>query len=1057
MISKTDIQSIYDRMSIEEVVSPVVSLEKRGSNLFGLCPFHQEKTPSFSVHPGKGIYKCFGCGRSGNTVGFVMEYHHKSFPEAIHHLAGMYNIRIQEVESQQDDEAIRIQEQFMNLNEWASTWFQQQLQKSMAAFQKGSGPLDYAESRMSKDEIIQFRIGYAPDSWDGFFKAAREAGYLEEFLLKSTLVKQSEKNNKVYDYFRDRIIFPIFNRTGRVIAFGGRTFKTVSDQVKYLNSPDTPVYHKSQVLYGLNFAWKAIQEKDCCHIVEGYTDVIRLHSLDLINTVAPCGTALTSEQLTVIRRFTKNVILIFDGDSAGRKAVIRNGELCLSMGMNVKVFSLEEGQDPFDYFNSQTVESISKNKQDYLFLRSSQLFEKAADDPMVKHEAVNEISRLLSLLNESTLQAFYIEQISKRCSVNRKLFQEKLDEIVTQADAEGGDDEVDIPEGVDVKEYEKWGFYSYNNEYYFRTRDGIRKFSNFIMRPLFHVESINDTKRIYELINYKGYRCVIDFDMMEMTSLGSFRKNIEGRGNFLFWGTDSHMNKLKLKLYEQTRTCLEIRNLGWQNEGFWAWANGITNSNGFQAVDENGIVEHNSKYFYIPAFSKIYIDDRSVFIDERKFSYKSREIPMRQWAEKFMAVFEDNAIISIAFWLAGMHRDFILHIFKNFPILNLFGPKGSGKSQLAMSLSCLFGSGQTPFNIHNGTKPGLAEHIQQFINALAWVDEYKNNLDYDKVETLKSIYDAIGRSRLNMDKGKKKETTLVNSAVILSGQEMPTADVALFSRVIFLQFKKTEFSREEKQSYDELKAMENEGLSHLSAQVIAHREYFEKHYYSTYEDVLGDVYTRLEKSNIEDRILRSMCTILAAFKVLENKLDLPFTFDELKEVGIRSVRDQNNQISKSNELAIFWEIIEALFDENILIDRWHFKIDWCDELNLVDIKRTMEPAIEVLKLKFSSIYKLYAEHARKTGQTVLPNTTLKYYLENAKYYIGVERSSKFIYKEYDREAGEMKEHIQVTTAYCFDYVKIGINLTRIIEGKMDIMMKVVKPDLFHEPAEKLPF
>ncbi len=1057
MIPREQIQQVYDSIAIEDVISRIVDLKRKGTNLFGLCPFHAEQTASFSVHPAKGIYKCFGCGKSGNAVGFIMDYHKKSYPEAIRYLAEMYNIRIQEVENQQDDETIRIQEQYMNMNEWAASWFQQQLMESFAAYASGSSPLAYAESRMSKDEILQFRIGFAPERWDEFHKAALGAGYQEELLLKSSLIKQSDKG-KLYDAFRNRIIFPIFNRTGRVLGFGARTFHGESDQPKYLNSSDTPIYHKSQVLYGMNFAWKSIKEKDCCMVMEGYTDVIRMHSLDQINTVASCGTSLTAEQVSAIKRFTKNVILIFDGDNAGRKAMVRNGELCLSTGMNVKVMMLPEGKDPFDFFNKDTVGSIEKEKRDYLFLRSEELFKKAADDPMIKHEAVGEICRLLSLLDEPSLQAFYIETISKQHSVTRRLLQDKLDQLVAHADADGGDDEVDIPAGVDVKEYEKWGFYDYQNEYYFRTRDGIRKFSNFIMHPLFHVESINDTKRIYELINYKGYRCVIDFDMMEMTSLASFRKNIEGRGNFLFWGTDTQMNKLKLKLYEQTRTCQEIRNLGWQKEGFWAWANGITNSIGFQEVDENGIVEHAGKYFYIPAYSKIYIDDKSVFIDERKFSYRSREITMRQWAKKFIEVFEDNARISIAFWLAALHRDFILHIFRNFPILNLFGPKGSGKSQLAMSLSCLFGSGQTPFNIHNGTKPGLAEHIQQFINALAWVDEYKNNLEYDKVETLKSIYDAIGRSRLNLDKGKKKETTQVNSAVILSGQEMPTADVALFSRVIFLQFKKTEFSREEKQAYDELKALENEGLSHLSAEVIAHREYFEKYYYTTYEEVLSEVYTRLEHSGIEDRILRSMCTVLAAFKVLEDKLDLPVNYEELRDIGIQSIRDQNKQISKSNEVAIFWEIIEALFDEKILIDRWHFKIDLCDELNLIDSKKILEPSIEVLKIKFSSIYKLYAEHARKMGQTVLPNTTLKYYLENAKYYIGIEKSSKFTYKEYDREEGEMKEHMQVTIAYCFDYSKTGINLTRLIGGgKMDAMMKISKPDLFYEPSNSTPF
>lgn len=1058
MISKDQIQLILDAMSIEDVVSPVVRLEKKGNNLFGLCPFHSEKTPSFSVHPGKNIYKCFGCGKSGNAINFLMEYYRKSFPEALHFLADMYHIQITDDHDHPVDENQQLKEQILSINEFAANWFHQQLIHAAESNPDAGNPLSYIRKRIPEDELIQFKIGLALESWTGFYQAALEAGFSQEAIDNSTLCRKSEKNDRIYDYFRDRIIFPIFNQTGRVIGFGGRTYKSGSDQAKYLNSHDTLVYHKSRVLYGINFAWKSIADNDCCHIVEGYTDVIRLHSLDITNTVAPCGTALTADQLSRIQRLTKNVILIYDGDSAGQKAMIRNGELCLSLGFNVKVVLLPEGKDPDDYYTRDNTSTIQSDKLDFLFVRSDQLLKKAADDPMLKHEAVNEISRLLSLLADPNLRTFYVEQISKRCSVNRKLFKGKLDELTDQVDTDGGDDEVVIPEGVDVKEYEKWGFYDYKNEYYFRTKDGIRKFSNFIMIPIFHVESINDTKRIFELVNYKGYRCVIDFDMMEMTSIANFRKNVEGRGNFLFWGTETHMNKLKLKFYEQTKTCIEIRNLGWQKEGFWAWANGITNSHGFTSIDANGIVEHGNKFFYIPAYSKIYLDDKSVFIDERKFLYRHRNVTLREWAEKFIAVFEENAMIAIAFWLAAVYRDFILHTFKNFPILNLFGPKGSGKSQLAMSLSCLFGSGQTPFNIHNGTKPGLAEHIQQFVNALAWVDEYKNNLEFDKIETLKSIYDAIGRSRMNLEKGKKKETTQVNSAVILSGQEMPTADVALFSRVIFLQFRKTEFSREEKYSYDELKQLENDGLSHLTAEVISHREYFEKQYYTCYEDVLSEVYTRVEKSSIEDRILRSMCTILAAFKTLESKLNLPVTYEKLREVAIKSIKDQNSQIGKSNELAIFWEIVEALFDESILTDRWHFKIDTCTELNLVNSKKTFSHPMDVLKLKFTSIYKLYAEHARRSGQSTLPATTLKYYLENAKYFLGIEKSSRFTKKDLDKQSSEIKDLLQVTTAYCFDYSKIGVNLTRlvgVIPGQNNEEASDRNPE--KEPAELLPF
>jgi DNA primase catalytic core len=1082
MIPEDQVQEIIASARIEDVIGDFVTLKKQGNSLVGLCPFHDEKSPSFNVNA-KGFYHCFGCGKSGDSVNFIMEHQKMSFPEALKYLADRYHIKITEKErTEEEDKAWKERESIYTVNAFASRHYAANLK-----LPENKPALDYVMSRFTDDEIVQWQIGYASDKWDDLLFMARKEGYSDDILKRSTLIKESEKATKLYDYFRGRIMFPIHNIAGRVVGFGGRTLLKGAGEngAKYINTTDTPVYHKSTVLYGLNHARAAIAKADCCHVVEGYTDVIRMHCIGIENTVAPCGTALTREQITAISRYTKNIVLVYDGDQAGVNATVRNGELCLQEGMYVSVVILPEGEDPDSFFRltasppapsplgeggdlspstpspkreGEIIPSkfITENKIDYIFWRAGTLMD-VKDDPRQKHVAFNEVCRLMALL-DMDVQSFYTEELSKRHNIPKKQFQDKLKELNLDAEVDPEED-CPIPDTVDVKDYQKWGFYEYQNEYFFRGKESITRVSNFIMRPLFHVESINDTRRIYELINYRGFRVVVDFTMQEMTSLMNFKQNIEGRGNYLWWGTDAHMNKLKLRLYEETRTCYEVRNLGWQNEGYWAWSNGILDSGSFKPIDENGLVEFNNKYYFIPAFSKIYIDDKSIFIDDRKFLYRIREITMRQWAEKFIEVFGDNAKLGIAYWIAALFRDFIMHIFKNFPILNLFGPKGTGKSQMAMSLSCLFGVGQTPFNIHNGTKAGLAEHIQQFINAFAWIDEYKNSLDYDKIETLKSIYDSIGRSRLNMDKRNKKETTLVNSAVILSGQEMPTADVALFSRVIFLQFHKTQFTTEEKKSYDDLKAMERDGLSHLSAEIIGHRKYFEKHFYENYEDVLADVFTALNQASVEDRILRSICTILAALKTLEQKVGLPFTYEDIKVIGIKSIKDQNSQISRSNELAIFWEIIEALFDENILVDRWTFKIDTEKELKLITGAKLLEEPTEILKLKFSSIYKLYAEHARRTGQNVLPNTTLKYYLENSNYWVGIEKSSKFTLDYFDSDKKEIIKQSQTTTAYCFDYKKLGINLMRINEN--DVFSQdnqLNSPDAYLEPVKtELPF
>ena len=1058
MITQETIHKIFDTADIVDVIGDFVDLKRSGSSFKGLSPFTNENTPSFFVAPDKNIFKCFSSGVGGNVVSFLMEHEKLSYPGALKYLADKYNIEVEENGKEEDQVVIDQREKLFNINAFATNYFAETLYKP-----EGALGLEYARTRFTDEEIIQFRIGFALDSWSGFLDHATSAGYSIEDLLNSKLISKSKKVDKYFDYFRGRLLFPIENSSGRILGFGGRILPGADkNQPKYFNSPDTLLYDKSSVLYGLNFARKSIIEMDSCILVEGYTDVISLHSKEITNTVAPCGTSLQLDQIALIKRYTRNVYLAFDGDTAGRRAMVKNSEILLQQEMFPKIIVLPEGEDPDTFIsNNPDIDFdkfIKENSRDFIMLTADTILRNIGHDPMAKHNAINELCRLIAYYHDTGLQNFMVDEICRDHKIGKKQFQDKLKELNAEPIQEY---EETIPSEVDPGAFHKWGFYEYKNEYYFRTRDGTQRFSNFVMKPLFHVESINDTKRIYELVNHHGFKIVVDFDMQEMTALGNFRRNIEGKGNFLFWGTEAHMNKLKLQLYEDTKTCYEIKNLGWQREGFWAWANGITTTEGFNPIDENGLVEFNGKYYFIPAFSKIYLDDKSIFMAERKFSFRERDITLRQWADKIITVFGDNARISIAFWIASVFRDYILHVFKNFPILNLFGPKGTGKSQLAMSMSCLFGEQQTPFNIHNGTKPGLAEHLQQFCNAFAWIDEYKNNLEYDKVETLKSIYDSIGRNRLNINKGMKKETTMVNSAAIVSGQEMMTADVALFSRVIFLQFHKTEFTMEEKQHYDELKKMESKGLSHLTAELISHRDYFLKNFYPVYEQVLTDFSNLLENANIEDRILRSMCSIIAAFKTVESLINLPFTYEHLKPIAQKSIKDQNNQIGTSNEIAMFWDIIEALFDENIIIDRWHFKIDMCSELNIKEKKdkKLFNQQKEILKLKFTSIYKLYAEHSRKSGQGILPSSTLKYYLENSKLFEGVEKSTRFTRKDFDKELNEVIEKQQITTAYCFDYKKLGVNLTRESSEKVDEKTEdSPDPDSFIQPgSEKLPF
>lgn len=1034
MIPKDTIDQVIHTLQIEDVLADFIKITRKGSIYSALCPFHNEKTPSFVVYPTTNTYKCFGCGQAGDAIQFVRKHKDLSFPETIKYIASKYQIPIPE-RQRTDEEIERDQkaEQIKAIYELAADFYMEQLNDTNLP--AAVDARIYITTRLSDEAVTNWKIGFASAEWGSFAKFALQKGWPESLLIESKLVKRSDKTNSLFDFFRERIIFPITDKAGRITSFAGRVLPGENQQVKYLNLPENDHYHKKEILYGLSKASREIKSHGNVFLVEGYTDVIRMHELGFINTVAASGTAFTTEQLSLLSPLTKKITLLGDGDNAGLNAMLKSGKMIAEARMHPYVVSLPEKKDPADAFsgNEQAETYIRSHTSDFISFVANRVMEKAGADPMLKNDAVTEIASLLVNYDKTTRE-LYVNSISKQTKLKAKLIQDKIKDIEssnrTFDDADGYENEVILPEGVDPAAFEKYGFFAYKNEYYFPSKNGHEKLSNFTMTPLFHINSINESKRIFELENRFGFKVVVDLDMQEMTSVQAFQRNIEGRGNFLFLGQMNHLARVKLMLYEQTKTCTEIRVLGWQKEGFWAWSNGIVSDGSFIEVDEYGIVDHNSETYFIPAFSKIYINDKSIYIDERRFKFIQSNVSLSDWGNMFMRVFGNNAKIGMAFWVATLFRDLILRYFQNFPILNLFGPKGTGKSQMAVSLCYLFGEKQAPYNIHNGTKPGLAEHLQQFANAFAWVDEYKNNIEYDKIETLKSIYDAIGRSRLNLDKGRKKETTNVNSGVILSGQEMPTADVALFSRVIFLMFNQTEFSDTEKAQYDLLKKTEAKGLSHITSGIIKHRKYFEENFYDTYQETLTDFNEYFAHNPVEDRIMRSMVSIVAAWRTINQVVSFPFTYIELLEVGCKSVEYQNAQISKSNEIGMFWNLLESLFDENLIQDKFHFRVDYVDSIKTKHSVITLPQPASVLKFKYNTIYSLYAQLARKQGVKPLPSDTLQYYLKNHKAYIGIQDQCVFTEKKYNPAKQIEEERTQNTSAMCFKYEVLGINLER---------------------------
>ncbi|HDP54301.1 MAG TPA: DNA primase [Bacteroidetes bacterium] len=423
MIDQLTVDRIIAAADVVEVIKDYVSLKKRGVNYIGLCPFHNEKTPSFTVSPAKGIFKCFGCGKGGNAVNFVMEHEQMSYVEALKYLANKYNIEFEERELTPEELKQRTErDSLMVVTAWAQRHFSDNLHKHSEGKNIG---LSYFRERGFRDDIIEkFQLGYSLEQRDALTQAAQRQGYKMEYLVKTGL--SIERNDgSAFDRFFGRAIFPIHSMSGRVIAFGGRIMKSDAKAAKYLNSPESEVYHKSQVLYGIYFAKKAITQADKCYLVEGYTDVISMHQAGIENVVASSGTALTPDQIRLIKRFTPNITVLYDGDPAGIKASIRGIDLILEEGLNVKVLLLPEGEDPDSYAKShsasQVLDFIAENEVDFISFKANLLLKEAKNDPIQKANLIRDIVRSIAVIPESIIRSVYIKECTRILNVDEAI------------------------------------------------------------------------------------------------------------------------------------------------------------------------------------------------------------------------------------------------------------------------------------------------------------------------------------------------------------------------------------------------------------------------------------------------------------------------------------------------------------------------------------------------------------------------------------------------------------------------------------------------------------
>ena len=1020
MIPKTIIEKILDAAHIEDVVGEFLPLQKRGTVYRALCPFHQEKTPSFTVTPNRSMFYCFGCHKGGNVITFLMEHENMTYPEAVRWLGRKYGIEVEEREETIDEKQQRLKrESLLIVNTAVHKHYRE-------VFLRYKPAQDYAYRRWGQKYCDEIEIGFAPI--DG--KALAHLPLQKEFLQELGLI-----NPQGYDFFQNRIVIPIKDRYQHIIGFTARVMD--DSQPKYLNSKESLLYSKRSTVFGLDVAWRAAGKAGQMYLVEGAPDCMRLHAIGVQNAVADLGSAWTVEQFQLIKRAANKVCFIPDNDplkggadyGTGIEAVMKAGKLATEQHLTVSVKEItttEEGkkEDPDTYFKNQTLFKAVE-EEDFILWLAAKLFETSGNTEQ-KSDAVKRIAHLLSFIDDDTKLTMFIDALTKYH--RGKLFWQKA--------IENERTRRDNPKEDDIDLNRQYGFWIDRGKYFSTTeKGGVLEWSNFTLTPLFHIKDPLMAKRLYLLTNELGVKEIVEMEQEDLISLQKFRQKLESLGNFIWKASEKELIKLKSFLYEKTETAAQIKQLGWNKKGFFAFGNGIFDGRQFHEVNEYGIVHLGEKgNFYLPALSRIYKENTDYFRFERQFvHFNFSMISLRDFTRQLFLVFGDNGKIGFCFYLATLFRDIITLTTRSFPILDLFGPKGSGKSELGHTLMSFFVIDNIPPNIQNSTIPALNDTVAAAANALVHIDEYKNGIDTAKIEFIKGLWDGTGRTRMNMATDKKKETTAVDAGVIISGQEMPTADIALFSRLIFLLFPKSNFTASEKANYQQLLQIRSKGLSHLTLQLLAHRDKFGQCFYDQYRQTLDDVNSRLTSHTIIDRIVQNWVIPLTSFRCLEGKLDTTLSYKELLEITVEGIVHQNMECKTNDELGSFWRMVQFLNSEGEINEDADFKIKAVSRFRSTLVSETVwtEPR-KILYLQKTRIFMLYKLNAHRNGETSLPEESLRYYLENSKEYLGEQRMTYHVIKkgnqvldfEHRDAKGQPSKMSVQQRSYCFDYEKL---------------------------------
>lgn len=1055
MISESTINKVRE-LAIEDVLKPYVNLTRKGSTLMGLCPFHAEKTGSFAVSPHRNLFHCFSCNRGGDAITFIMEKENLSFIEAVRFIAENNNIPLEYTDEERTDEQVaeaKHRESLLAALDCIQNYFLENLRAGTD--EECSRAREYAYGRWPEEFCSVAGIGYTLKDGSAFMEYCRLKSLDEEKLFELGMLRRGEDGN-VYAMFRQRIMIPVRNRWGRIIAYTARYIGDNQKVPKYINSATSVVYSKGETIFGIDRASRQ-RDADYFIIVEGAPDVLRMQSVGYENTVAALGTVWTDGQFDQLKKFTSSLCFIPDSDVAeskpygpGFEAVMTNGAAAIRKGFHVTVrelpFAKVSDNEAGTQYGKNDADSFIRCREDYtslaekhfiIWLAQKRFF--VSSSLVEERKCVSEIADLLRYVKDQLVFDQCIEQLSKLHG-KVKLWRDAVSQARGEARRKSNRSDSMSEMQREAELLRQFGLFVRENCYYSISEedDEPARISNFVMEPLFHIEDENNGTRIFRMRNMYNVCRVVELKESELCSLSNFQQKVGSLGNYVWLAKIDKLNRVKEYLYSKTDTAERVRKLGWNAaEGFFAFGNGIFASGSFMAVNELGIVRgDNDKAFYIPATSKIYIHNQEIFQFERLMVHENRNgVKLYDYVSRLSEVFGENANVAFCYLLATLFRDVIFSRTRHFPILNLFGEKGTGKTTLATSLQSFFLHGVDPPNLGVTSVPAMNDRVSQAVNTLVVLDEYKNDLDIRKIAYLKGLWGGGGQTKKNTGTDGMAAQTIVTTGVVLCGQDKPTQDMALYTRVIFLAFSKTSFSQAEKKHYEDLVALCNLGLTHLTLEILNYRELFEKNFPEIYSITKRELATKLENETIHDRIFGNWVIPLAAFRTLETVIDVPFTYTELFETAIKGIRNQNELAQESSEIADFWNMLQGFQTSGKCIDRVHYRIRYMKSFRPLSVREDIEfnEARPILYLNMAAIASLFNSRNMNATANRSSWSTILSYLKSHPSYLGLKQDRFTILSpsglpEYsiDIVNGEQVRKVNVNRpkALCFDYQQL---------------------------------